>query len=218
MEWEKDIYAKNKQVNKWPFTDLVSDIKRIFPNNKLLGKKIVELGCGTGNNLLFFGEESCELAGIDFSESAINQCDTFLSEKGFKAELYCGDVTQKLPWGDGAADIVVDRGCITQIELNKVPELINEIDRILKPGGYLFSYTLFGSDCSDKRFGTEVSDETYDYFKEGYFKKVGRTSFYDSNTIFELYKKNKIIKISKITDKDCLNSSILTKYNVIIQK
>jgi len=76
--WEKDIYGNGQQINVWPFTEVISEVKRIFPGNSLSGKNVAEIGCGTGNNLSFFLAEDCEIFGMDFSPTAIEIAKDFL--------------------------------------------------------------------------------------------------------------------------------------------
>ena len=68
--WEKEVYSKNKQINEYPFEWIVSSSKRYI--SKYKNKKVVELGSGTGNNLLFFNKLGFkEVVGIEGSKSAV---------------------------------------------------------------------------------------------------------------------------------------------------
>ena len=46
--WEKSIYSRSKQKNDYPFDWIITStgLKNYH------SKKVVELGCGTGNNLI----------------------------------------------------------------------------------------------------------------------------------------------------------------------
>lgn len=218
MKWEEDIYALGKQVNRWPYTDVISAVKRIFPGNSLEGRTVAELGCGTGNNLIFFAEEKCHAEGIDFSSSAVELGNNYLKLRGFDAEIYQGDVTKSLRWPDESCDIVLDRGCITQVPFSKLESLFDEVYRVLQPGGYFFSFTLFGNDSSDLSFGSKVEANTYDNFSEGYFSKIGLTSVFDFSVIKQLWNKFELIQVSNQNNQNLLSSNLLSTYSVISKK
>ncbi|MCU0383858.1 MAG: methyltransferase domain-containing protein [Cyclobacteriaceae bacterium] len=218
MKWEEDIYALGKQVNRWPYTDVISAVKRIFPGNALEGKTVAELGCGTGNNLIFFAEEKCHASGIDFSTSAVDLGNNYLKLRGLNAEIFPGDVTKSLPWSDKSCDIVLDRGCITQVPFTKLNSLFEEVYRVLKPGGYFFSFTLFGNDSSDLSFGSMVEKNTFDKFSTGYFSKIGLTSVYDFSVIKQLWANFELVQVTKLSNENLLSSNVLTTFAVISKK
>ena len=60
-EWD-DIYAGGRQMTRWPWSDLVSAVKRYTPN--LNGKAVLELGCGPGANIRFFQDEGAAYHGL----------------------------------------------------------------------------------------------------------------------------------------------------------
>lgn len=76
--WEKNIYRKKKQINDYPFDWVVSSTKRYLKNFKK--KAVIELGCGTGNNLnLFENLKFKKIVGIEGSKTASK-----ISKKRFK--------------------------------------------------------------------------------------------------------------------------------------
>lgn len=216
--WEKDIYGNGQQINVWPFTEVISEVKKIFHGSSLRGKKVAEIGCGTGNNLSFFVAEGCEIFGIDFSPTAIEIAKNFLKFEEIYPNLICGDVSEKLPWDDSSIDIFLDRGCLTQISFNDISAILAEVYRVLSPDGLFFSFTLFGDDSSDLSFGKLVGERTYDDFKSGYFSKVGKTSVYSQETLRKLLVKFEILKMKKSVSIDLLEHSELATYSFIAQK
>ena len=57
--WETSIYSKGKHINSYPYGELVSvffnSLKYLKTGIKTKEEmKILELGCGAGNNLWFF--------------------------------------------------------------------------------------------------------------------------------------------------------------------
>ena len=54
--WEGNVYSKGNQLNRYPYTDLISYVYRLFGEALRAGKvlRVLELGFGGGNNILFF--------------------------------------------------------------------------------------------------------------------------------------------------------------------
>jgi SAM-dependent methyltransferase len=218
LDWEKDIYCKGLQYNKWPYTEVISEVKRLYPFEMLRGLSIAEIGCGTGNNLLFFASEGCRVSGLDYSATALMVARDLLAENELEASLVAGDVTQPLPWKSESYDIVIDRGCLTHVSHKDLKSLLNEIHRILKPGGHFFSFTLFGSNSSDLQHGVEIFPNTFSHFKAGYFSKIGMTSVFDGDIIKSLWESFGIIKWSEYVLTNQLNGTKLTTYSVVAEK
>lgn len=218
MDWEKDIYSKGRQFNKWPYTEVVSEVKRLYPSDTLRELSIAEIGCGTGNNLLFFASEGCRVSGLDYSETALMVARDLLTKNELEASLTVGDVTQALPWKDECFDIMIDRGCLTQVSHQHLQSVMHEIHRVLKPGGHFFSFTLFGSNSTDLQYGVEIFPNTFSHFEKGYFSKIGMTSVFDHHSIEELWRCFTIIKWNENLLTNQLNGTKLTTYSVVAEK
>lgn len=212
VDWEKDIYAKGKQVNRWPYTEVVSKVIRETGTTERKKLKVLETGCGAGNNIWFLAAEGYEAYGIDYSSSAIDYAAKRLKEEGLQAELEVGDISN-LPWPDDYFDIVIDRGAITQNNYEQVKLILAENFRVLKPGGVIMCFTLFSINSPDRVHGREVSYNTYDHFTAGCFKNVGLTSFFTRNDLeqlFHQFKDLEIIRESAFGDDEILISEYYT--------
>jgi SAM-dependent methyltransferase len=218
LDWEKDIYSRGRQFNKWPYTEVVSEVKRLYPGDSLSGLSIAEIGCGTGNNLLFFASEGCLVSGLDYSPTALTVARDLLAQNGLEASLTTGDVTQSLPWKDESFDILLDRACLTQISHKDLKSVLAEIHRVLKPNGRFFSITLSGSNSSDLGYGVEIFPNTYSHFNSGFFSKVGMTSVFDTHIIKKLWEPFTVIKWNENVLTDQLSGTKLTTFSVIAEK
>lgn len=217
IDWEKDIYAKGFQLNRWPFSDVVSTIIRATNGKKRDEISILEVGCGAGNNVWFFAEEGFEGHGIDISKSAIEYGKRYLAMRDVKADLRVGDIST-LPWADSSFDFVVDRGALTQIDYEHIEAVLAEAIRVLKPGGKMMCYTLFGIQNPDRMLGTEVSRNTFDRFTGGRFSKVGLTSFFTAHDLRHLFRCFTAIEIHRHIEFDEADRIENETYTVTAEK
>lgn len=183
VDWENHVYSRGHQINNWPYSDVVSEFQRRLSNWKLSrAPRILEVGCGTGNNLWFFAQAGFEVFGIDYAPSAIAAANRKLSSLGLTAALSVGDL-KDLPFEDAFFDFVLDRAAITQVLKRHAKQAVHEIHRTLRAGGEFLSFDLFGHNHPGKAFGSQVEAGSFDFFSQGIFASVGLTSFYDETEI-----------------------------------
>jgi SAM-dependent methyltransferase len=133
--WEKDIYSQGRHLNRWPFDCVVTFVFRHWPREKPRGSvRLLEIGCGAGNNLWFAAREGFSVTGIDGSESAIRYARQRFAEEGLSADLRVGDFT-KLDFPDESFDLVLDRGALTCVGRTGRRRAVAEVRRVLMPGG-----------------------------------------------------------------------------------
>lgn len=131
VDWESR-YAAGSALNRYPFDQVVSFM---FRHGKP-GDRVLEIGCGAGNNVWFLAREGFVAAGIDISPSAIAAAEARLAADGLEADLRVGDFHQ-LPWPDDDFDFVVDRSAL--VCSNEQKRALVEIARVLRPHGRFLS-------------------------------------------------------------------------------
>ena len=105
------------------------------------GKKVLDLGCGTGIHILNIAKISKEVVGIDLSAKSLEIARIKITEQGLaNAKVLLMDA-EKLDFTDNFFDVVFDGGTFSSIDLEKtLPEII----RVLKPEGALIGIETFG--------------------------------------------------------------------------
>jgi SAM-dependent methyltransferase len=196
IDWERDIYAQGRQLNRWPFSDVVSALIRHTGTRAREEIRVLEIGCGAGNNVWFLAEEGFIAHGVDGSASAIAHARSRLDGRGLRADLRVGDMTA-LPYPDEFFDYVLDRGAVTQNDYASIRAIFAEVHRVLKPSGVFMLFDLFGMDHPDRPLGKLVSENTYDHFSGGSFSHVGLTSFFtfaDLSTLLGAFSHVQIVR------------------------
>ncbi len=72
--------------------------------------RALDVGCGTGTNLLYLAKAGWAVTGVDFSARAVNLARRRLGQSGVRGEVICGDVTRFAHSGP-PFDLVLDIGC-----------------------------------------------------------------------------------------------------------
>ncbi len=97
-------------------------------------KPILDLGCGGGNDTLYLISKGKQVISCDQSPSAINNI-----RKNFP-EVYdakCFNMLDGLPFEDDAFDVVIADLCLHYFLKSDTEKILNDIRRILTPGGHL---------------------------------------------------------------------------------
>lgn len=139
--WDKQKY--HGRYNKYPFTEVVSFVMQKFGAiTDRSSIRILDLGFGGAHHLMFLAQEGFDFYGIDGSEESLGIAKERLEKHGFKSNTLVVGSFDKTPYPDHFFDCVIDRGSLTCNKLSDLPPLFDEARRILKPGGYFFSWIL----------------------------------------------------------------------------
>jgi ubiquinone/menaquinone biosynthesis C-methylase UbiE len=103
------------------------------------GMKILDAGCGRGEVALACARAGAEIAGVDYSATAVEITRETLAEYP-DSDIRVGDVTA-LPWPDASFDRVQFSDVIEHLDPPQTVPALAEFHRVLKPGGYLLCHT-----------------------------------------------------------------------------
>jgi 2-polyprenyl-3-methyl-5-hydroxy-6-metoxy-1,4-benzoquinol methylase len=96
------------------------------------GKRVLDVGCGVGNDLSRFARHGAEVVGVDLAPRSIEFARTNFRQRGLAGEL---DVMngEQLGFSDDSFDVVF---CHTVLHFTPEPRrMVQEIHRVLRPGG-----------------------------------------------------------------------------------
>ena len=184
--WEKEIYGQGRQLGRYPYDAVVSFVFRYAPPERQRSEiKILEIGCGAGNNLWFASREGFSVTGIDGSATAIDYARKRFAAEGLSGDLRVGDFTA-LPFEDKSFDMVIERGALVCVGLSAGRHTVAEAHRVLKPGGLFFANPYSDKDSSAFS-GVEIGDGLRDQITEGMLTGVGALCFYGRRGVEGLF-------------------------------
>lgn len=118
--------------------------------------RAIDLGCGTGTNVITLAQAGWQVTGVDYAPRAIILARRKLKKAGIQAEVQVNDVT-RLKGIDGPYDLAFDLGCFHGISQAGRARYLDQLDRILAPGGFWLLYGgLRSEDEPDLRGLTEA--------------------------------------------------------------
>lgn len=148
----KGVLEQNKKfwdntADKWVGVTALPTLGCLIPTEEDLhlfgdvsGKKVLEIGCGSGHSLKYLGDRNAsELWGLDMSTQQIENTSRYLKECGYDAHLFNSPMEENPGIPKGYFDIVYSIYAIGwTIDLQKT---LNLIASYLKVGGiFIFSW------------------------------------------------------------------------------
>jgi ubiquinone/menaquinone biosynthesis C-methylase UbiE len=98
--------------------------------------RLLELGCGTGNDAARVAREGFEVVASDFSTEALNEARR---KYGDQVEFRSTDVSEPLPFADDSFDAVMSNVALHMFSDAVTRAAFAEVRRVLRPGGlFLF--------------------------------------------------------------------------------
>jgi ubiquinone/menaquinone biosynthesis C-methylase UbiE len=97
----------------------------------------LDIGCGTGTNVIALAKAGWQVTGFDFAPRAIQIAKRKIKRANVQATLFTDDAT-RMKNVRGQFDLTLDIGCFHGVE-NKA-DYLTQLDRILAPGGFWLVY------------------------------------------------------------------------------
>ena len=104
-------------------------------------QRAIDIGCGTGTNVITLAKAGWQVTGVDFIPRAIRMAKRKVKQAGIDAELYIRDATN-LKGISGPFELALDIGCFHSLG-DKRGGYLAELERILAPGGHWLMYGFF---------------------------------------------------------------------------
>ena len=99
-----------------------------------LSGSILDAGCGTGENALFFASREHAVTGMDFLEAPIALARQKATERGINATFRVGDAL-KLEESSEQFDNAIDSGLFHVFSDEDRPRYVRGLAKVVRPGG-----------------------------------------------------------------------------------
>jgi len=99
--------------------------------------RAIDLGCGTGTNVITLAQAGWQATGIDFASRAIQRAKQKIKNANVQADVQVGDVTN-LHNVRGPFNLALDMGCFHSLDHRTA--YLDQLTRLLTPGGFWLLY------------------------------------------------------------------------------
>lgn len=150
LSWIYDLLYLRKAP--WDVGGPRPEVVSAVESDRLRPCKAIDLGCGTGDNVIYLAQNGFDAVGVDLSSRAIAQAQEKAHAAGVSATFLAGDVTD-LRGVDGPFDLVLDYGCLGCIMGLPAREKYAEtVLRLTRPGSYYILLNFVGGTTKRAKF------------------------------------------------------------------
>ncbi len=96
------------------------------------GKRLLEVGCGMGTDLLQFARGGAICTGVDLTPRSVEISSLHFGLYDMRADFVLGD-GERLPFADESFDVVYSNGVLHHTP--DTAQAVREVHRVLRPGG-----------------------------------------------------------------------------------
>ena len=191
--WDEDYRDIPFEKLDWETNNPDKEAVRLVKEKKIKGRKILDIGCGSGTQAIFFAKNGFDVTGIDIAPSAIKIAKERAEKENVKIKFQTG-VSFDLHLKDNDFDFVWDRGCFHHCPPEMIEKFVKEVYRVLKKNGIYYQQSF-----SDKMPWKIENVFSLKRVKE-YFGKY-----------FRVLEKDEIVHIEPQGRKVILNSILMKK-------
>jgi tellurite methyltransferase len=156
-EW--DEIWKTEEGRKW-WLEPEPLVVSLLPRFKEEGaEQVLDLGFGLGRHSILLAREGFDVYGIETSPAGLQFALEWAEREGVALNLTTGGMSD-LTWESDSFDLVLAWNVIYHGAVEYIQRSIAEIERCLRPGGYLLC-TLISTESDQCGLGEEIESGTF---------------------------------------------------------
>ncbi len=135
--WIKPLERIHPQNSSWIYKGTINQhVKRYeYAATEGVGKKVLDIACGTGYGCSILANVAESVVGIDISSDVVEIAKKEFPDK--KIIFQQGDAS-RIEFPDNTFDTITSFETIEHLPKDKVDKYLSELFRVLKPGGLIY--------------------------------------------------------------------------------
>jgi 2-polyprenyl-3-methyl-5-hydroxy-6-metoxy-1,4-benzoquinol methylase len=164
-----------KSVPPWDLDHPQPAFQALINANEIKPGRVLDIGCGRGENAIMLAMNGYDVTGIDLAEAAISRAKAKTIERHVKVNFVVGNVLQMdRLFMVGEFDVVIDSGLFHAMMDEERPVFARQVWRVLKTGGKYFMLCFSDKELSEdgpiKLSKTEIEQTFTPFFNIIYIK------------------------------------------------
>jgi SAM-dependent methyltransferase len=151
-------------------------------NEGLLRGRLLDSGCGTGENALMAAAKGAEAVGVDLAASAIERARAKAAERGIAARFEVASVLELGRLGL-TFDTIMDSGAFHVFDNDDRVRYVASLGSVLEPGGSLYLMCFSDREPGDWGPRRVRRDELVDAFSDGWTIDSITPDMFDINPV-----------------------------------
>ena len=148
------MWSYYRKRTPWDTNQTPPEVIEFVNRRDIQPGRVLDLGCGTGTNVLYLAHHGWEAVGVDYVAQAIQSAKEKAAQAGVTCEFYQGDVSRL----DGLSltapfDYLLDIGCMHALTGEGQARYAAHLARLARPGAY---YMLYAAQPRDSRTGGKI--------------------------------------------------------------
>lgn len=129
--WKNKWHGRSEPVNAFARTV----VRRMGTGR---GRRLLDVGCGNGQDSLYLAKAGFQVTATDFSESGIEILSERAAAHALPIDARLHDTAQKFPFESGYFDVVYAHLALHYFDDSMTRKVFCEMHRLLRKGGVLF--------------------------------------------------------------------------------
>jgi SAM-dependent methyltransferase len=120
------------EVERHRYQEYAPWMPSVMGFNEFKGKRLLEVGCGMGTDLLQFARGGARCTGVDLTPRSVEISSLHFGLYDMRADFVLGD-GERLPFADESFDVVYSNGVLHHTP--DTAQAVREVHRVLRPNG-----------------------------------------------------------------------------------
>jgi len=159
-----ETYDKFNAEPRYPEPDAIRWIFGTFPRQNAANTHILDMGMGAGRHVIVMKREGYQVTGTDHAESAVRKAIKWAEEENMEIDFVQASADDH-PFPDNHFEGVLSYGAIYFLNFERFQKSVDEIYRMLKPGGSTFVLIRNANDIRKEK-GEQTGPHEYTIMQE----------------------------------------------------
>ncbi len=137
---------------RWDTGITPPELKQLIEEEHFPPGRALDIGCGTGTNVIYLAQHGFEVTGLDFVGKAIRQARAKCRAANVRADLRVANVLEPCDLG-APFDLALDIGCFHNFDSEGRARYAENLARWTHPGSVYLVYAFFPTVAGPRRFG-----------------------------------------------------------------